>query len=85
MSTVGSRDLRNHTVDVRRRVAAGDPANITVNGAPVAELIPPSTSRRAYISREYLDPLLMRYQADAGLRSDVDALTGETTDDLDAL
>jgi prevent-host-death family protein len=85
MSTVASRDLRNHTADVLRRVAAGDRVTITLNGAPVAELIPPSTSRRASISREYLVLLLTRHQADAGLRSDLDALTGETTDDLEPL
>jgi prevent-host-death family protein len=85
MSTVASRDLRNHTADVLRRVAAGDRVTITLNGAPVAELIPPSTSRRASISREDLVLLLTRHQADAGLRSDLDALTGETTDDLEPL
>ena len=66
-------------------VAAGDGVTITVNGTPVAELIPPSTSRRPSISREGLVLLLTRHQADAGLTSDLEALTGETTDDLDAL
>jgi prevent-host-death family protein len=85
MSTVASRDLRNHTAEVLRRVAAGDRVTITVNGAPVAELIPPSTSRRPSISREDLVLLITRHRADAGLRTDLDALTGETTDDLEAL
>jgi len=58
---------------------------ITVNGAPVAELIPPSSSRRPSISREDLVLLITRHRADAGLRTDLDALTGETTDDLEAL
>lgn len=85
MSSVASRDLRNHTADVLRRVAGGDRVTITVNGAPVAELIPPSKSRRASISRDDLVLLLTRHQADAGLRSDLGALTSETTDDLDPL
>lgn len=85
MSTVASRDLRNHTAEVLHRVAAGDRVTITVNGAPVAELIPPSTSRRPSISREDLVLLITRHRADAGLRTDLDALTGETTDDLEAL
>ena len=84
MSTVASRDLRNHTADVLRRVAAGDRVTITVNGAPVAELIPLPTSRRVGISREDLLALLTRHQADAGVRSDLDVLTSETTDDLEA-
>lgn len=85
MSSVPSRDLRNHTADVLRRVAEGDRVTITVNGAPVAELIPPSTSRRASISRDDLVLLLTRHQADAGLLYDLEALTNETTDDLDPL
>lgn len=85
MSSVASRDLRNHTADVLRRVAAGDRVTITVNGAPVAELVPPSTSRRASIAREDLILLLARHQADAGLKTDLEALTSETTDDLNPL
>lgn len=37
------------------------------------------------ISREDLILLLARHQADAGLQSDLEALTNETTDDLDPL
>lgn len=85
MAAVASRDLRNHTADVLRRVAGGDRVTITVNGAPVAELGPPSTTRREAMPRRELVALLARHQADPGLRANLDALTDETTDDLDPL
>ena len=85
MSTVASRDLRNHTAEVLGRVARGDRVTITVNGAPVAELVPPSASRRQAISRDEFLNLIVRHQADAGLRADLDGLVGETTDVLDEL
>jgi prevent-host-death family protein len=85
MSTAASRDLRNHTAEVLARVAEGDRVTITVNGSPVAELVPPSATRRPSISRNELVAILTRYQADPTLRLDLDALTSETTDDLDDL
>lgn len=85
MSLVASRDLRNHTADILRRVADGDRVTITVNGAPVAELGPVSASRRPTISKAELITLLTRHQADAGMRKDLADLTADTTADLDPL
>ena len=85
MSVVASRDLRNHTADVLRRVADGDRVTITINGAPVAELGPVSATRRPTISKAQLIRLLARHQADAGMRHDLDVLTADTTADLDPL
>jgi prevent-host-death family protein len=85
MSAVSSRDLRNHTADVLRRVADGDRVVVTVNGAPVAELGPVPSQRRRSMSKHELIALLDRRQADAGLTADLELLTGDTTDDLDEL
>lgn len=85
MSLIASRDLRNHTADVLRRVAAGDHVTITVNGTAVAELGPVSTARRPTISKADLITLLHRHQADAGMRNDLADLTADTTADLDPL
>ena len=38
MSMVASRELRNDTAGVLRRVQAGEEVTITVNGRPVADL-----------------------------------------------
>lgn len=81
MTTVAARDLRNRTAEVLRQVAAGTPVTITVNGAPVADLTPHRSARRASLQRAELLALLA-VQADAGLRADLDRLVGETTDDL---
>ncbi|MEJ5866971.1 type II toxin-antitoxin system prevent-host-death family antitoxin [Pseudokineococcus sp. 5B2Z-1] len=85
MTTIASRDLRNHTAEVLRQVAEGTPVTVTVNGSPVAEISPVRAGRRQFLSRADLAELLRRHQADPGLRADLDALAGETTDDLDPL
>ena len=79
---VPSRELRNDTAGVLRRVAAGDRVTITVNGRPVAALVPVQRSRRSWIRRDDLVARLQTAQADSGLRADLERLAGETTDDL---
>lgn len=85
MTTIASRDLRNHTSDVLRQVSDGTPVTITVNGRPVAELRPVRTTRPQFLSKSQLIELITRHQADAQLSRDLDSLLGDTTDDLDAL
>lgn len=82
MGEVASRELRNSTADVLRRVEAGEPVTITSRGRPVAELTPVRATRRRAISRADLTRRLSRTQADAGLRKDLKLLAGDTTDDL---
>lgn len=85
MTTVASRDLRNHTADVLRQVADGTPVTVTVNGAPVAEIQPIRSARPQFFGRADLVDLLGHHQADPGLTAHLDALAGDTTDDLDQL
>ena len=85
MSTIASRDLRNHTAEVLRQVADGTRVTITVNGTPVAEVGPVRRSRPRFLDRSDLIALLAGGQADAGLTADLDRLAGATTDDLDPL
>ena len=85
MSTVASRDLRNHTADVLRQVADGTRVTITVNGMPVAEISPVRSTRKQFLSKADLIEIMTQQQADAGLRDDLAVLAGETTDDLDPL
>jgi prevent-host-death family protein len=79
---IASRELRNDTAGVLRRVQAGARVTVTINGRPVAELVPMQTSRRRWIGREELVGRLRRTQADPGLRADLARLAGDTTDDL---
>lgn len=85
MSTIASRDLRNHTADVLRQVSGGTHVTITVNGLPVAEISPVRSARNQFLSKTDLIEIMTRRQADPGLRDDLATLAGETTDDLDPL
>lgn len=85
MSEVASRELRNHTADVLRRVQAGEEITITVRGKPVAQVVPLRPQRRRWLTREELAERLPRIQADPGLRQDLELLAGDTTDDLDPI
>lgn len=82
---VPSRELRNDTAGVIRRVQAGKGVVITVNGQPAAQLLPMKSGRRGWLSRSDLISRILTFQADAGLRQDLDRLAGETTDDLGQL
>ena len=84
MESVASRDLRNHTADVLRRVARGAELAVTVHGEVVAELHPPRDRRPRFFTRADVDRMLLS-QADAGLTDDLRELAGDTTDDLDDL
>jgi prevent-host-death family protein len=82
MEAVASRDLRNHTAEVLRRVAAGGVVAVTVRGEVVAELHPPADARPRSWRRADLAGWLLSDQADPGLRDDLRLLAGDTTDDL---
>lgn len=79
---VASRELRNGTAGLLKRVAAGEEVVITVNGRPVAQLVPVRRERRRWMSRDDLAERLARHQADPGLRADLARIAGDTTDDL---
>jgi prevent-host-death family protein len=82
---VASRDLRNNTADLLRRVDAGEQIVITKRGDPVASLVPFQQPRRRWLPRAELVRRLAANQADAGLRDDLSRLAGDTTDDLGPL
>ena len=82
MSEVASRELRNNTAGVLKRVQSGEDVVITVHGRGVARLVPLRSAPRRWISRDELISLLTRSRADAGLRKDLAVLAPDTTDDL---
>jgi prevent-host-death family protein len=85
MPEVPSRDLRNDTAGVLRRVQAGEDITITVRGRPVALLTPVRPKRRRWLTAAEFLTRLQRAQADPGLRADLAILAGDTTDDLGPL
>jgi prevent-host-death family protein len=82
---VASRDLRNNTADLLRRVDAGEQIVITKRGDPVASLVPFEQPRRRWLPKAELIRRLAATQADPGLRDDLARLADETTDDLGPL
>lgn len=82
---IASRELRNDTAGLLRRVQAGEEVVITTRGKPVATLIPFAAERRRWLPRAELIRRLATAQADPGLRDDLARLAGETTDDLDPI
>jgi prevent-host-death family protein len=82
---VATRELRNHTADLLRRIEDGDEIVITTRGKPVAALVPLAERRRRWLPRAELGRRLAAAQADPGLRADLARLAGETTDDLGPL
>jgi prevent-host-death family protein len=83
MTTIASRELRNHTAEVLRQVAEGTPVTVTVHGEPVAE-IHPARARRPFFRRADLIATLRTRQADPGLAAVLQELAGNTTDELGA-
>ncbi len=81
MTEVASRELRNQTRQLLERVSAGEHITITVDGRPVAQLVPPGTRER-WMPRATFAARILRSQADAGLRADLRALAPDSTDDL---
>jgi len=78
---VATRELRNDTAGVLRRVEAGETVVITVRGKPVADLTPHRHDEPRWMPREELIESLKTHSADPGLRDDLKRLAGETTDE----
>jgi prevent-host-death family protein len=85
MVEVATRELRNDTAGVLRRVEAGESVVITVRGKPVADLVPHHPEGPRWLGPEEVIEIVTKYSADPGLRDDLERLAGETTDDLDPL
>ena len=66
---VSSRDLRNRTAEVLRRVEAGERVRINVNRRPVAELIP--LGRPQWVSGAAFQSVLEQAPTDAALLEDI--------------
>jgi prevent-host-death family protein len=78
MTDLALRDLRNNVSEVLRRVEAGEQLTVTVNGRPVARIMPLPSRPRAMPWRQVL-----AQPADPGLGDDLRSLLPDTTDDID--
>ena len=74
MADVSSRELRDHTIDVLRRVEAGERLRITVNRR-VAELVPLDPSR--WTTGAAIEPVLREAAADPALLADLASIRSQ--------
>ena len=75
MTDVSSRDLRNHTADVLRRVEAGERVRVNVNRRPVAEIVP--LGRPEWIGGAVVEAILRESPADRALLCDLGPVRGQ--------
>jgi len=80
MPEVASRDLRNSTRSLLDRVESGESLTITIDGRPVAVLVPVGRRPRWVARSEFVS--VLTNQADARLTADLDELAGEMTDEV---
>jgi prevent-host-death family protein len=69
MADISSRELRNRTAEVLRRVEAGERVRISVNRRPVAELVP--LDRPRWASGSAIERVRLEAPADARLLEDI--------------
>lgn len=82
MRTIPQRELRNRISQVLRQVEGGEHLRITVDGRPVADLVPVGGARRSFVSRDELTRLLERAPLDPAFAHDLKGVTGATIEDL---
>ncbi len=79
MDYVSVQELRKRTADVLRRVTAGEKLLVTVDGRPVAELVPLAL-RTVWVPRQCVLENLV--QADAALTKELAGLLPDMVDEL---
>jgi prevent-host-death family protein len=78
---IGVRDLRNRTASVIDAVKAGERVVLTVNGDPLADIVPHGRRSR-WLGGAQLREQLRTRSADPALKRELDELTGQTLDEL---
>jgi prevent-host-death family protein len=80
---IGVRALRNETAGVIDAVKAGERVTLTVNGEPVADIVPHGRRTR-WLAGSWVRSQLTEHgmAADAALARELAALAGQTIDEL---
>jgi prevent-host-death family protein len=78
VTAISSSQLRNSTAHLLERVEGGEELVITVDGRPVARLVPMGS--RQWIPRAEFLHRVIGHQADAKLADDLRALAPDNTD-----
>ena len=78
---ISVRDLRNHTAQVVTAVQAGERLSLTVNRAPVADIVPHEAARSPWVPSATLREIVAGAGADRALLDDQRTVPGELLDD----
>jgi len=81
MRIIPQRELRNNIARVLREVEAGERLRVTVDGRPVADLVPIGGVRRTFVSVDDVGRILRSAPLDSGFRRDI-AAAEATIDEL---
>jgi len=82
MKTIPQRELRNNISRVLRDVEAGERIRVTVDGRPVADLVPVSRGRQTFVPREEILKILREAPLDPAFADDIREAAGGTIDEL---
>jgi prevent-host-death family protein len=81
MRSIPQRELRNDVARVLRAVEAGETIEVTVDGRPVAKIIP-IERRRTFVPWEQIERMLREAPLDPGFARDIEDAVGDTVDTL---
>jgi prevent-host-death family protein len=81
-ATIPARDLRNHTAEVLRRVAAGEEIEVLKDNRPVARIGPVARRRQWLPAAEVISELMRLGPDTTGLSEELRKTLTQTTDDL---
>jgi prevent-host-death family protein len=82
MKTIPQRELRNRVSRVLRQVEGGERMRITVDGRPVADLVPIGGVRRTFVPIDEVLRLLARAPLDRNFSRDIEGAAGATIEEL---
>lgn len=78
---ISVRELRNHTARVVAAVRSGERLSLTVNRAPVADIVPHAAARSPWVPSDTLRRIVEEAGADAGLLDDLAEVRGSLIDE----
>jgi prevent-host-death family protein len=81
MREISVRELRNHTAQVIAAVRSGERLALTVNRAPVADIVPHVGTRSPWIPSAALERIVEEAGLDAGLLTDLADVRGSVIDE----
>jgi len=81
MRTIPLRELRNDVSRILKEVEAGMTYRVTVDGKPMADLVP-IRDRRTFVPWPIIERIIREAPLDPGFMADVRPYLDETVDDL---